>query len=456
MQSSNTSSSRRADTPGRFSPGRLPRYRLQSALAPRASWPALLLLAVGLPALAGCGGPLEAQFAPNTAAASKADLLPEARQLVAEALTENFGTPHRLVAWKKFPIDFGVAESNHKDIERHKDGWRLLKGRQLYMAHCLHCHGVSGDGAGPTARFLSPLPRDYRQGIFKFKSTKGPLKPSRKDLVHILEQGIPGTYMPSFVLLGEEKLELLADYVRWLSLRGNTEIRLIDDLAATGATSRDVSRQSDDEKRPKAEVLKEVLKSIGGELPQKVSEIADDLATQWTEAEDPESVITPKARRTPPTQDSIERGKKFYLSQVKGKDTKCAECHGTRARGDGLNTESFWPIKGTTPERKYERAGLHDDWGNPQKPRDLTRGIYRGGRRPIDIYRRVHAGIPGTQMPGFGAVLNDEEIWDLVNYVLSIPFDEKQSPFPTEIETAAAEEPASRNVVSSPPSGDAP
>ena len=64
------------------------------------------------------------------------------------------------------------------DNPRSKDGWRLKDGRNLYMQHCLHCHGVSGDGAGPTAKFLNPRPRDYRQGIFKFKSTQAPIKMS--------------------------------------------------------------------------------------------------------------------------------------------------------------------------------------------------------------------------------------------------------------------------------------
>jgi mono/diheme cytochrome c family protein len=140
-------------------------------------------------------------------------------------------------------------------------------------------------------------------------------------------------------------------------------------------------------------------------------------------------------KRTPPTKDSIERGRKLYLSQIEGKKTQCADCHGPQGRGDGPNTEQFWPIQGVTPERKYEVVGLHDEWGFPQQPRNLTRGVYRGGRRPVDIYRRIFAGIRGTQMPGFGGtVLNDEEIWDVVNYVLSIPFDGKESPWPTSID----------------------
>ena len=60
--------------------------------------------------------------------------------------------------------------------------------------------------------------------------------------------------------------------------------------------------------------------------------------------------------------------------------------------------------------KKYKVPGLFDVWDHPIKPRDLTSGVYRGGRRPLDIYRRIHAGIKGTPMPPFGAALKEEEI----------------------------------------------
>ena len=62
----------------------------------------------------------------------------------------------------------------------------LERGSRLYRVHCLHCHGVAGDGRGPTARWVNPHPRDYRQGLFKFVSvnqTKGPQPPRRDDLL---------------------------------------------------------------------------------------------------------------------------------------------------------------------------------------------------------------------------------------------------------------------------------
>ena len=392
--------------------------------------PIVVLAALGL---TGCGQPPAATFSFDE---RTENLIPEARDLVVNVLSKDFGAPNKLVAWEKFPIDYGKPDAQADPKDHHSEaGWRLIEGRNLYMTHCQHCHGVTGDGKGPTSRFLNPRPRDYRQGTFKFKSTQRGLKPSRKDLLHILEQGIPGTYMPSFVLLGEERLELILDYVRWLSIRGNTEIRLATELAALSATSKDVKRaMADDSTKKRADVVAEVMKSVNEELPGLVEDITTSLAEGWANAELEENVVVPKLKRTPPTKASIEKGRVFFLSLNPKKKTECAECHGKLARGDGPNTEKYWPIPDSKPERKYEIAGLHDEWGFPQSPRNLTRGIYRGGRRPIDIFRRVHEGIPGTQMAGFATVLTDDEIWDVVNYVLSLPFEGKHSAYPTELD----------------------
>ena len=56
------------------------------------------------------------------------------------------------------------------------------------------------------------------------------------------------------------------------------------------------------------------------------------------------------------------------------------------------------------------------------EPRNLTSGIYRGGRRPLDVFRRVTVGIKATPMAGFAA-LTEQDRWHIVNYVLSIPID---------------------------------
>ncbi len=56
------------------------------------------------------------------------------------------------------------------------------------------------------------------------------------------------------------------------------------------------------------------------------------------------------------------------------------------------------------------------------RPRNLRQGVYRGGQRPLDLYWRIRNGIEGTPMPG-NDKLKPEDIWHLVNYVQSLPYE---------------------------------
>jgi hypothetical protein len=65
-----------------------------------------------------------------------------------------------------------------------------------------------------------------------------------------------------------------------------------------------------------------------------------------------------------------------------------------------------------------------DDWGNPLRPANLNRGVYKGGRRPIDIYWRIAKGINGAQMPAhYPSPFDEKKMWDLVNFVLALPYE---------------------------------
>jgi mono/diheme cytochrome c family protein len=64
------------------------------------------------------------------------------------------------------------------------------------------------------------------------------------------------------------------------------------------------------------------------------------------------------------------------------------------------------------------------------RPRNLRIGNYRGGNRPIDLFWRVRLGIEGTPMPAAtlkqaddpnSKGLTEDDIWDIVNYVQSLP-----------------------------------
>jgi mono/diheme cytochrome c family protein len=296
-------------------------------------------------------------------------------------------------------------------------GSGLQNGRNLYLRHCMHCHGVSGDGAGPTAQYFRVRPRDYRQGIIKFTSTKAAVpRPSRDDLFRIIKLGVPGTYMPSFMLLPDDEVKLIAEYVRWLAMRGEMERQL--NAWLTTSYSQEAVDDSDSVSELEAEFQSEWAEEAG----DRIGDIAKYLKLDWQDADKPESVVNPLVPRTPSSPDSIERGRQLFLS----KDAKCASCHGETGRGNGPSTEAFNDLPGQPPGTKSDKPGLFDNWGNIVKPRNLTTGVFRGGRRPIDIYRRIHSGIKGTPMQAFGTTLKEEQIWDVVNYVLSIPFENKQ------------------------------
>lgn len=298
----------------------------------------------------------------------------------------------------------------------------LRHGRKLYARHCQHCHGVTGDGDGPTAKYLNPRPRDYRQGKFKFTSTAGPAgKATRDDLRRIVGQGIPGTYMPAFVpLLKDGELVAIVEYVRWLSMRGEVEWQLLGQFKDEYAADR-AKKEAKESGGKVSEIEKQIdtqLKEFEtAGLPALIDEIATDLAEKWNAVEEESALIIPEVARVADTTESRQRGKTLFF----GKVANCVNCHGAAAKGNGPQTADF--AKNLRTGGLYPVPGLFDDWDQPIKPRDLTRGIYRGGRRPIDIYRRITQGIKGTPMPGAPKTLKPEDIWDLVNFVLSIPFE---------------------------------
>jgi mono/diheme cytochrome c family protein len=294
-------------------------------------------------------------------------------------------------------------------------GPMLQQGHKLYMTHCEHCHGVSGDGKGPTAGYFDIKPRDYRLGRFKFTSTKSNDRATRDDLVRTIKQGIPGTYMPSFLLFKDEEVGPIVEYIRWLAMRGEFEEKSDAEFASGQYGAEDVSQ------RQKAGETREAIETaladyISKEYPGVAEDLGERIGASWTAAEQPDALVTPKIARTPDTAESRERGRKLFHSDT----AKCAQCHGPAGKGDGPQTEDYQLITGTNKKRSV--PGLFDDWGNPIKPRDLTSGIYRGGRRPLDVYRRIYSGIKGTPMPPFGTALKDEEIWDIVNYAMSLPY----------------------------------
>ena len=98
--------------------------------------------------------------------------------------------------------------------------------------------------------------------------------------------------------------------------------------------------------------------------------------------EDPDpAVVIPEDPGSTP--ERVREGRFVYAT------LKCWQCHGALGRGDGPSANE-----------------LEDDWDRKIWPYDFTRGGYKNGAAPSDLYRTLVTGLTGTPMPAFeGAVV---------------------------------------------------
>jgi len=327
------------------------------------------------------------------------------RQELQEVLEEVFGTP----AHPKVEL---ITRDTRRLLQL--DEVTLKEGSRLYRQHCLHCHGLTGDGRGPTAKWVNPHPRDYRPGLFKFQSVDqddGRTRPPRRDdLQRTIHEGVEGTAMQSYNMLPEHELNALVSYVIHLSIRGEVESEVL-----TKATlGEDGMLQTNRLKGGSITAYVKGKRNSGGKVR--------DVAEKWREAQDndknllktiqkwreekqakldPDKEVVPgeKGDMAALTQ-SIQNGYDIFVGRgpVSG---GCAQCHSDFGR------KSMFKF---------------DKWGTMVRPRDLTKLGYRGGRRPVDLYFRIHSGINGSGMQGQGKNLTPEQIWDVVNFVRALPY----------------------------------
>lgn len=315
------------------------------------------------------------------------------RQQIASALDTYFGTP----ALPRFMrvADEQPEEATEPVLADQFDRRHLARGRAVYERQCQGCHGVTGDGQGPAANYLNPPPRDYRLGRFKFTSTPRGAKPRRADLERIIHRGAKGTSMPAFRWMPQEDIAAVIDYVMLLSSRGELEYRLMK------ISEQELGEEDDID-------------------PFLVAENAQFIAASWDNAAS--QIVQPLTPPTSNSPESIDAGARAFVQ------LNCFKCHGPDGRGN-----------------KAQDVGK-DDWGRVAYAADLTTGTLHGGRRPVDIYRRIYSGINGTPMPAFAQPdtakgeteqQRSDTIWNLTHFITSIV---EGKPIPTEIIDAEIKE----------------
>ncbi|MBM3997760.1 MAG: cytochrome c [Planctomycetes bacterium] len=407
------------------------------------------------------------------------------------------------------------------------DDKTLAMGSTRYRVHCLHCHGVPGDGRGPTSRWVNPHPRDFRAGLFKFHSidqTKGPSDrpPSRDDLMRTLREGLEGTAMPSFNLLTDEELESLVSYVMHLAIRGQAERDAINEefkWVAEGDSAR---------------LERDKTKNIKTNVEQSVA----FYVKRWAESNEPGAAIVVRPFPFDPNdvekfKASVKRGQEIFNTNPSPETTKhfvalvlprrieqefqkevqkvkerskigvteealkkayaeaeydiglqvrdemvkeIEKTKGVKLSGNQIDNIHADAVKSDKFKARFEaakpkiKAALEkspelpkdlreqirkklepdfaekaanalkagnciqchldygrqarfrfDDWGTLTRPNNLSLGVFRGGRRPVDLYYRIHSGIHGN-MPPNAFVGNEEYLWDLVNFLTVLPY----------------------------------
>jgi cytochrome c oxidase cbb3-type subunit 2 len=162
---------------------------------------------------------------------------------------------------------------------------QLERGRTVYFEGCSPCHGIRGDGRGPAADGFDPAPRNFRRGVYKFRTTVSGALPLDEDLERTVREGLPGTEMPRWKdVLSEHDIKAVVQYVKSFS-----------------------PYFEDPKSRP---------------LPKDI-------------------VQTPGDRPFAPSAESIAAGRKIFIDQ------DCVKCHGKAGAGDGVEAnklEDDWKV----------------------------------------------------------------------------------------------------------------
>jgi mono/diheme cytochrome c family protein len=408
-----------------------------------------LLALIGCPFMfAGCAveSPPEA-FEPNLVHAMKYQIqndLPMEQASVDSTWVVNtlFGTPDDPRLPEVAIQDESLSSLISTDHLMRASGPEDASGRGLYRLLCASCHGVTGNGRGPVGAAQVPYPRDYRMGIFKFKTTPRGAKPTKDDLRRVIKHGIAGTNMNDIQqLLALEKLkrgnsapwlpesisdadvDALVDYVIYLSWRGEHERQQIDMGVLEGVLEggerlidsnygQQIGWQNPDARKSWLERIDQLAAKDEASLSEAekleleqaekfreswgyVEEYATSIGEAWLEAAD-KVLEVPAPPSDLPLAESYADVLKFRASDQAsafeasvnrgrelfvGKVAACSKCHGEQGLGNGQTMDyDDWTKDWTS------RAGL-----KPENLDSLVPLLARGAMPPLNAVPRNFA-----------------------------------------------------------------
>jgi mono/diheme cytochrome c family protein len=268
------------------------------------------------------------------------------------------------------------------------DAATLTRGRKTYSMYCAPCHGMAGDGRGPSSKGLFPPPRDFRIATYKFAGTVPGKLPHDEDLIDLIESGLHGTGMIAWRLPGSMVHDVV-QYIKTFSPEGKGW------------------------RHPRKKKAKRV---IAGDDPW-----IGDL------------------------KGAVELGQALYHGMA-----NCHSCHPAYESPDELNKHRIMfelsPLKEFRSNLYYsvvKESGIYSVASKDDKPcesaaecsttqkctlgrcedklriapPDFLVNRVRSTTTPAGLYRVVALGIPGTAMPTWQDALKPKELWATAHYV---------------------------------------
>ncbi len=105
---------------------------------------------------------------------------------------------------------------------------------------------------------------------------------------------------------------------------------------------------------------------------------------------------------------NVEKGAKVYAA-------RCTWCHGEEGDGAGAAAERLSPPPRDFTSAQYKIKATNFDYDFPNDD---------------DVFRMIRDGMPGTAMPGWSDVLEEQEMWDLVALIKTFAGLEEEEPGP--------------------------
>ena len=196
-----------------------------------------------------------------------------------------------------------IVEALQAQVKSLTNSRHSERGRNIYFRACAACHGMRGDGNGPAAIGFDPAPRNFRRGVYKFRTTVSGVLPLDEDLERTVREGVPGTEMPRWKsVLSEGDIEAVVQYIKTFSPYFEDPYSL--------------------------------------PLPEDILEIPTNRPFETSLA-------------------SIAAGRQLYVEQ------DCVKCHGEHGKGDGSQSDELvddWdaPIRASDLTLPYFRNGKRD------------------------------------------------------------------------------------------------